>query len=160
MPQPLRVFQSWLLGIGLIFMGLPAAAQTPAGHTRAYPEHRTGFRCAFDSAQQAAWAQQPGAAATYWAFLRSVDQLPPEAKARLLAAPDVTVPVVMHIIHTGGSNNISDAQVQDALRVINLDYSKTNRDTADVIPAFRSRYANVGYRFRLARRLASVGQGA
>ena len=151
MPQPLHVFQSWLLGIGLIFMGLPAAAQTPDGHTRAYPEHRTGFRCAFDSAQQAAWAQQPGAAATYRAFLRGVDQLPPEAKARLLAAPDVTVPVVMHIIHTGGSNNISDAQVQDALRVINEDYSKTSRDSADVLPFFQPRFANIGFKMKLAQ---------
>ena len=69
-----------------------AAGQTPAGATRPYPEHRTGYRCAFDSAQQAAYARQPGAAAIYRAFLREVAALPPAAQARLLAAPDVTVP--------------------------------------------------------------------
>ena len=64
--------------------------------------------------------------------------MPAVALARLQgAAADVTVPVVMHIIHTGGSSNISDAQVYDAIRIINEDYSKTNRDTSDVIPAFR-----------------------
>ena len=128
-----------------------AAAQTPEGVTRAYPEHRTGLRCAFDSAQQAAFARQPGAELAYRAFLREVAQMSPAAQARLLAAPDVTVPVVMHIIHNGGSSNISDAQVADALRVINEDYSKTNRDTADVIPFFQPRYANIGFRLRLAR---------
>ena len=31
------------------------------------------------------------------------------------------IPVVVHIIHNGGSNNISDAQVHDAMSIINLD---------------------------------------
>ncbi|MBF9220381.1 M43 family zinc metalloprotease [Hymenobacter ruricola] len=148
----LRNARRWLLGAGAaLALGLPAAAQTPAGLTRSYPEHRTGFRCAFDSAQQAAFARQPGAAAAYQSFLRQVAAMPAAARAQLLAAPDVTVPVVMHIIHNGGSSNISDAQVYDAVRVINEDYSKTNPDTADVIPFFRPRYANIGFRMRLAR---------
>ncbi len=137
------------LAIALILAALrPVAAQDQ----RSYPEHGYGFRCAFDSVQDAAWRRDPAAKLRYQDFLRQVRELPAADLARLAAAPDVTVPVVMHIIHTGGSNNISDAQVQDAMRVINQDFSKTNFDTADVIPAFRSRYANVGYRFRLARR--------
>ena len=147
----LRATRCWLLGIGFMTLGQSAAAQTPQGLTRTYPEHHTGIRCAFDSAQQAAFARQPGAAAAYRAFLQSVAQLSPAAQARLLAAPNVTVPVVMHIIHTGGNDNISDAQVNDALRVINEDYSKTNRDTADVIPFFQARYANIGFKMKLAR---------
>ena len=126
----------------------PAAAQT----LRPYPEHGFGFRCAFDSVQDAEWRRNPAGRAAYQDFLRQVRQLPAGALARLQTAPDVTVPVVVHIIHTGGSDNISDAQVLDAVRVINLDFSKTNRDTADVIPFFQGRYANVGFRFRLARR--------
>jgi PKD repeat protein len=129
----------------------PALAQTPTGVVRAYPEHREGIRCAFDSAQQAAFARQPGAEAAYHRFLQGVAQLPADVRARLAAAPDVTVPVVVHIIHTGGSSNITDAQVLDAVRVINEDYSKTNRDSADVVPFFRPRYANVGFKMKLAR---------
>ncbi len=151
MLQTLRVSRYWLLILGMLALSRTAAAQTPEGTLRSYPEHRTGFRCAFDSAQQAAFARQPGAAAAYKAFLQEVARQTPATQARLLAAPDVTVPVVMHIIHTGGSNNITDAQVSDALRVINEDYSKTNRDTADVIAAFQSRYANVGFQLKLAR---------
>ena len=133
-----------------------AAAQTPAGLLRSYPEHRTGFRCAFDSAQQAAFARQPGAAGAYRTFMQRVAQEVAQEVARrgpaqLLAAPDVTVPVVFHIIHTGGANNTSDAQVLDALRVINEDFSKTNADTASVIPFFQGRYANVGFQLKLAR---------
>ena len=46
------------------------------------------------------------------------------------------IPVVVHIIHNGGSNNISDAQVHDAMRIINLDYKKLNSDTSQVISEF------------------------
>ncbi|UOQ95981.1 M43 family zinc metalloprotease [Hymenobacter sp. 5317J-9] len=153
MLKQLRIARRWMLGVGAaLALGHSATAQTPAGLTRRYPEHKTGFRCAFDSAQQAAFARQPGAAAEYQSFLRQVAARPAAAQARLLATPDVTVPVVMHIIHTGGSSNITDAQVNDAVRVINEDFSKTNRDTADVIPFFRPRYANVGFQFRLAKK--------
>ena len=151
MLKMLRASRRWLLGIGVITLAHAAAAQTPEGLTRAYPEHRTGLRCAFDSAQQAAFARQPGAELAYKAFLREVAQMSPAAQARLLATPDVTVPVVMHIIHNGGSSNISDAQVLDAMRVINEDFGKTNRDTADVIAFFRPRYANVGFKMKLAQ---------
>jgi PKD repeat protein len=143
-----------LLGLAaasLLLFGT-AAAQTPEGVFRKYPEHKTGFRCAFDSVQQAAFARQPGAAAAYRAFLQGVANMTPLEQARLLAAPDVTVPVVIHIIHTGGSNNISDAQVEDAIRVINEDYSKTNRDTADILPAFQPIAANIGFQMRLAKK--------
>ncbi|MBF9140243.1 M43 family zinc metalloprotease [Hymenobacter properus] len=151
MLKHLRMARHWLLGIGAAALCQAAVAQTPQGLRRAYPEHRMGIRCAFDSAQQAAFARQPGAEQAYRAFLQQVAQMPASAQARLLATPDVTVPVVMHIIHTGGTDNISDAQVNDAMRVINEDFSKTNRDTADVIPFFQPRYANIGFRFRLAK---------
>ncbi|GAA4358143.1 hypothetical protein GCM10023185_23470 [Hymenobacter saemangeumensis] len=132
-------------------LAAPALAQTPAEVTRTYPEHRFGLRCAFDSVQQAAFRRDPGSEARYQSFLREVAQQARNAQGRLLSQPDVTVPVVMHIIHTGGADNISDAQVQDALRIINEDFSKTNRDTASVIPDFQGRYANVGFKFRLAK---------
>ncbi|MBO2012605.1 M43 family zinc metalloprotease [Hymenobacter negativus] len=150
----LRNLRGRLLGLaaaGVVCAGT-ASAQTPEGVSRKYPEHKTGFRCAFDSAQQAAFARQPGAAAAYRAFLQGVATMSATAQARLLAAPDVTVPVVVHIIHTGGSNNISDAQVADAIRVINEDYSKTNRDTTDILPAFRPIAANIGFQMRLAKK--------
>ena len=150
----LRKFRNILLSIGAAStLGLgSASAQTPEGVSRKYPEHKTGFRCAFDSVQQAAFARQPGAAAAYRAFLLGVANMPATEQARLLAAPDVTVPVVVHIIHTGGSNNISDAQVEDAIRVINEDFSKSNRDTVAILPAFQPIAANIGFQMKLARK--------
>lgn len=61
-----------------------------------------------------------------------------------------TIPVVFHIIHEYGSENISDAQVIDQLAILNRDYRKLNADTASVIPEFDSIIADCNIEFRLA----------
>ncbi|WP_227607635.1 zinc-dependent metalloprotease [Hymenobacter translucens] len=118
-----------------------------------HPEHTYGFRCSFDSVQQAEFRRNPGAELDYRNFLRQAAAMvdSPAEQARFLAQPDVVVPVVVHIIHTGGTNNITDRQVRDALTIVNADFSKMNPDTSDVIAAFQPLYANVGFKFRLAQ---------
>ena len=61
------------------------------------------------------------------------------------------IPVVVHVMHTGGNSNISDEQVFDALRIINEDFKKLNSDTSAVIDEFQSIVADVGVEFRLAK---------
>lgn len=61
-----------------------------------------------------------------------------------------TIPVVFHIIHNNGSENISDAQIQDALNVLNRDYRKLNADTSDIVSAFQGDAADVEMRFVFA----------
>ena len=60
------------------------------------------------------------------------------------------IPVVFHIIHNGGVENISDDQCRDAIRVLNDDYNKLNTDWDNVQPEFLDRVADVGITFRLA----------
>ncbi len=60
------------------------------------------------------------------------------------------VPIVFHIIHNYGAENISDDQVIDAVRILNRDYSLQNADTSNLIPAFQGLAANIGVEFRLA----------
>ncbi|MEX1131793.1 MAG: M43 family zinc metalloprotease [Flavobacteriales bacterium] len=62
------------------------------------------------------------------------------------------IPVVMHIIHNNGPENITDAQVYDAIRVLNEDFNKLNPDWQNVHPDFLDRVGNVGIEFRLARK--------
>lgn len=62
------------------------------------------------------------------------------------------IPVVFHIIHTNGVENISDEQVEDAIRVANLDFNKENTDWPIVRPEFLDIVADVGVEFRLARK--------
>ncbi|MBK8499980.1 MAG: PKD domain-containing protein [Flavobacteriales bacterium] len=65
---------------------------------------------------------------------------------------DVTIPVVFHIIHNNGQENISDEQVYDAIRVLNDDYNRLNADWDNVRPEFLGIVADVGITFALARK--------
>lgn len=62
------------------------------------------------------------------------------------------VPVVFHILHEYGSENISDAQVYDAIRVINEDFAKANADTSLVIPDLQHLIGKSKIEFRLAQK--------
>lgn len=62
------------------------------------------------------------------------------------------IPVVVHIIHNYGPENISKAQVLDAIRIMNEDFKLQNQDQTLVIPEFQDRIANCNIEFRLARR--------
>ncbi len=61
-----------------------------------------------------------------------------------------TIPVVFHILHNNGSENISDAQVQDALNILNRDYRKLNADTSSIVAAFQGDAADVEIQFVFA----------
>jgi hypothetical protein len=65
--------------------------------------------------------------------------------------PTHTIPVVFHVLHTGGAENISDAQINNQMMILNRDYQKLNADTLQVIPSFTNNIANVRFQFELAR---------
>lgn len=73
------------------------------------------------------------------------------AQNRTSSSVIYTVPVVFHILHEYGNENISDAQVMDEIEWLNRDYNKLNPDTIDVIPEFENNIANIGFEFRLAQ---------
>ena len=66
--------------------------------------------------------------------------------------PVYTVPVVFHIIHEYGTENISDAQINDAMAILNIDYRKLNADTANIVPGFQSIAKDAEIQFKLARK--------
>lgn len=47
--------------------------------------------------------------------------------SKLTTTTNYTIPVVFHILHLNGSENISDAQVEDAVNNLNIDFSKKCR---------------------------------
>ncbi|HNW97681.1 MAG TPA: PKD domain-containing protein [Bacteroidales bacterium] len=61
------------------------------------------------------------------------------------------IPVVFHIIHKGGAENITKAQILDAVEKINIDYAKMNADTANTYSIFKSRAADIKIELRLAQ---------
>jgi len=61
------------------------------------------------------------------------------------------IPIVFHIIHNYGSENISKEQILSAMEVLNQDYQLLNQDQSIVDVDFQSRIANIGLEFRLAK---------
>lgn len=48
------------------------------------------------------------------------------------------VPIVFHVLHNGGTENISDAQIMDALEILNRDYRLQNSDANNVANTFNA----------------------
>ena len=63
----------------------------------------------------------------------------------------IVIPVVFHVIHYNGPENISDEQVFSAVEVMNRDFRKLNEDISDVTDAFAPIAADVEIEFRLAQ---------
>lgn len=74
-----------------------------------------------------------------------------ESEAKLMP-PVYVIPVVFHIIHQNGPENISDAQIIDQVRILNEDYRKLNADISDVVASFTSVAADCEIQFRLAQK--------
>ena len=73
-----------------------------------------------------------------------------EHGARGAADSVYVIPVVFHIIHTYGQENISDAQIMSGLKVMNWNFRNQNPDTAGIAPAFKPIVADCEIEFRLA----------
>ena len=61
----------------------------------------------------------------------------------------ISIPVVVHVVYNGSTENISDAQVEDQIRILNEDFSATNSDFNQVPALFAGRAANSEFEFVL-----------
>lgn len=65
-------------------------------------------------------------------------------------AIEYTIPVVFHVLHNGGPENISKDQLMSALTILNRDYAMLNADTIGVQAAFQGLRSKVDVKFVLA----------
>lgn len=61
-----------------------------------------------------------------------------------------TIPVVVHVVHLGGDENISDEQIMSGMEELNADFSMTNVDLGATVPDFAGITGNPDIEFRLA----------
>lgn len=84
--------------------------------------------CGFDYFLQKEIEQNPN-------YLQDSDLRMARAIESGLAGQDrndsIIIPVVVHILHDNEIGDISHAQIQDALRILNEDFNRTNADTVD-----------------------------
>lgn len=129
-----------LTGCFLLALPLTSLAQTvmPCASDQA-------MRRAVGAGYDAWWAGYRGQLHTRDQQLRTQPRRPASP------GPRIVVPIVVHIIHDGGSSNITDAQVRDQIRILNEDFLKRNADTSAIIPPFQSRIGDSNIEFRLAK---------
>jgi PKD repeat protein len=61
------------------------------------------------------------------------------------------IPVVFHVIHTNGPENISKLQIENQIKILNEDFSYNNPNKTSIRAAFKSLAADVQIEFRLAK---------
>lgn len=60
------------------------------------------------------------------------------------------ITVVFHVMHMYGNENISDAQVYDALKVLNTEFNAADGDSIDLVAPFDTLHANTRLTLKLA----------
>jgi hypothetical protein len=73
------------------------------------------------------------------------------ANQSVQSSVNLLIPIVFHVVHDNGVENISDAQIHESIVQLNEDYAAVNPELVDVHPNFTDLVANVGFEFRLAQ---------
>jgi hypothetical protein len=63
----------------------------------------------------------------------------------------IILPIVVHVLHEGGNENISEAQIYNMISVLNQNFRKQNSDTSDIISTFVEIATDANIEFRLAQ---------
>jgi PKD repeat protein len=123
--------------------------------TNAQLSERSQYPCTAHSETDEAVKNDPDAKLRMAALEKFTDEFIKQANANRSATssssvPPKVIPIVFHVIHTGGAENITVAQIEDAVRIISEDWQKMNADTASVLPAFQPIIGNPNVVFRKA----------
>ena len=82
-------------------------------------------------------------------FLRGQSANPQASTSKVV----VTIPVVVHVLYSNSTMNISDAQIASQLAILNADFRKLNTDFSTVVPAaFQGVAADAEITFCMATR--------
>ncbi len=103
--------------------------------------------CGLEKERQKMYAENPGLEADY----RKLVNRCRETRTWMGKSTTVRViPVVFHILHEYGTENITDQQVQNQVMILNRDFQKLNPGLNQVVEPFDSIIGDVGLEFRLA----------
>jgi PKD repeat protein len=141
--------KKFTLMLGLALTSISINAQTH-DHTHAAPTNP--HFCGSSIEQNRLFAENPA-----FAIQDSIDQAQFQIDYENYLdswSPDdrslYVIPVVVHVVHLGGSENISDEQIFNALEKLNEDYNNENSDLVATIPEFAGIIGLANIEFRLA----------
>ena len=135
--------KNFLLGIAACSLTLSAVAQEP-------------FVCGHDEMRRRLIESDPNFLQREAEYEAEIQQLIRENAEMRDEYIMVTIPVVFHVLHLGGRENISDEQIHDQIDILNRDYTKMNINEAipdvdldNAIPHFQDIAADVRMQFAL-----------
>lgn len=110
-------------------------------------------RCASTEIMNAHFKKHPELKLAFDSYQAKVNKIAlAQSNHKTTATPNYTIPMVFHILHLNGTENISDAQVIDAVKVLNIDYAKQNADTINTLSVFKPIADSTSIRFALAKK--------
>jgi PKD repeat protein len=102
--------------------------------------------CSHAEAQQNLWNEQPELKKDFEKLIQNSKTFDPKKASK---RGKYIIPIVFHIIHENGVENIKDEQVFDQVAILNKDFQKLNKDTSEVDEAFKGLIANCNFEFKL-----------
>lgn len=113
--------------------------------------------CATFDAMEEAFEKDPAARARYNAVQKVLQAQHDEYEAlkaagKITAPPVYTVPVVFHVLHKGGPENVADINITTALAEVNKDFAKAAADHSTTAEPFQTSFINSEIVFMLAKK--------
>ncbi len=105
------------------------------------------FQCGLDEQLKELYATDPKLKADQEKMLLNARQFKMEKGEKSTV---YTIPIVFHIIHQYGYENITDAQIINQVDILNRDYTLKNADTLEIVNEFKNVKADASLNFKLA----------
>lgn len=135
----LKLWMLVVLGVGFVS---PSTASTPEVPIK---------RCATTEYWEQKIANNPELARRFQEENNYLEQLVERNAINRTSNSLITIPVVVHVVWRTSTQNISDAQIQSQIDVLNEDFGRLNADTNNTPAAFRPVAAATNFRFCLAQ---------
>lgn len=105
--------------------------------------------CATDEMTEALYLQHPELRQAYIDYVNDLTQKAAQKGER--TSTTYTIPMVFHVIHINGTENVSDANIIAQVARLNTDYAKLNSDITSCPPYFQSIAGDANIQFKLAK---------
>ena len=108
--------------------------------------------CGSIEAMEANFKKHPELRQQFESIQNNLNAMSQTNEAGKTAVANYTIPVVFHVLHVNGYENISDAQIQDQMAIFNRDFNLQNADTSLVIAPLKNAIGDAKITFELAKR--------
>lgn len=144
----------YLSALALLGLSTSALAQDGRSSIGRLPEGSAITRRACGSMEvlQAQLTADPAQAQRMAAIEAHAQRVLSNPNLQRTTAGTVIIPVVVHVLYNTAAQNISDAQVQSQIDVLNEDFRKLNADASKTPAQFAGLAADVNVQFVLAKR--------